>query len=209
MRTAIQELEKYGFIVRRRLRNEAGQVADTEYIIFEKPKSDFPTQANPTQEKPTQENPTLLNTKESNTDISSTEQSIRMDGAGLKRTRVEIIKENIDYDVLIFDRPMDKERIDELVEIMADVFFIGKDTVHIGDRNIPTEVVKSQMMKLDQSHILYVLDRLDECSADIRNIKSYLLASLYNAPTTMSSYCSAKVNYDMHNKDGRTLEKMT
>ena len=102
-------------------------------------------------------------------------------------------------DVLVFDRPLEKERIDELVEIMADVFFVEKDTVHIGDRNIPTEVVKSQMMKIDQSHILYVLDRLDECPADIRNIKNYLLAVLYNAPTTMKNYYKANVNYDMHN----------
>lgn len=199
VRTAIQELEKYGFIVRRRLRNDIGQVADTEYIIFEKPKSDFPTQANPTQEKPTQDNPTLLNTKESNTYTLNTKPSIGTDGSGLKKARTEIIKENIDYDVLVFDRPFEKERIDELVEIMADVFFIGKDTIHIGDRNIPTEVVKSQMMKIDQSHILYVLDRLDECPADIRNIKNYLLAVLYNAPTTMKNYYKAKVNYDMHN----------
>lgn len=199
VRSAIHELEKNGFIERHRIRNKMGQVGDTEYVIFEKPKSDFPTQANPALEKPTQANPTLLNTKESNTYESSTNQSIRPDGLELKKAKTEIIKENIDYDVLVFDRPFEKERIDELVEIMADVFFIGKDTIHIGDRNIPAEVVKSRMMKLNQSHILYVLDRLDECPADIKNIKNYLLAVLYNAPTTMKHYYAAKVNYDMHN----------
>ena len=62
----------------------------------------------------------------------------------------------------------------------------------------PAEVVKSRFMKLDSSHIQYVLDCLKENTTDVHNIKQYLLAALYNASGTISSYYSAKVNHDLY-----------
>ena len=60
----------------------------------------------------------------------------------------------------------------------------------------PKEVVKSRLMKLDSSHIQYILECLKENSTQIRNIKQYLLATLYNAPVTVDSYYSAQVRHE-------------
>ena len=225
VRSGLKELERSGFVTRKRLRNELGQVKDTEYTVHEKPVRDFPTQANPVQANPAQGNPTLLNTNESidldNKDILSnfsTNQSIGTDrtdeaherqneekdvGAQMSEkeryrlARKKVIKENIDYETLVFDRPLDRERIDEMIEVMQDSFFIMADEIRIGDRKIPKGLVMAQMMKLRRSHIEYALERLDENTGEIRNIKQYLLAVLYNAPATMHSYYAAKVNHDM------------
>ena len=225
VRSGLKELERSGFVTRKRLRNELGQVKDTEYTVHEKPVRDFPTQANPVQANPAQENSTLLNTNESidldNKDILSnfsTNQSIGTDrtdeaherqneekdaGAQMSEkeryrlARKKVIKENIDYETLVFDRPLDRERIDEMIEVMQDSFFIMADEIRIGDRKIPKGLVMAQMMKLRRSHIEYALERLGENTGEIRNIKQYLLAVLYNAPATMHSYYAAKVNHDM------------
>ena len=74
---------------------------------------------------------------------------------------------------------------------------IMADEIRIGDRKIPKGLVMAQMMKLRRSHIEYALERLSENTGEIRNIKQYLLAVLYNAPATMHSYYAAKVNHDM------------
>ena len=73
-----------------------------------------------------------------------------------------------------------------------------REYIHIASDDRPRDVVKSRFMKLDSGHIQYVLDCLKENTTDVRNIKQYLLAALYNAPGTISSYYSAKVNHDMY-----------
>lgn len=83
---------------------------------------------------------------------------------------------------------------------MLEVVCSKRQTIRIGGEDKPTEVVKSRMMKLDQFHIEYVLDALSKNTTEVRNIKSYLLTTLYNAPTTIGSYYKAMVSHDLYGK---------
>ncbi len=108
----------------------------------------------------------------------------------------EIIKENISYDVL--RQRCDPERLDEIVGILLDTVCSRKKEIRIAGENMPAEAVKNRLLKLDDSHIEYVLECLDKNTTDVRNIRSYILTALYQAPTTISSYYSALVNHDMY-----------
>ena len=241
IREAVKELEKAGYIVRSRERDEKGRLRGADYVIYEQPQpkepeaatsseqpptSDLPTLENPTLdnptlEKPTQEKPTLENPTQLNKDISSKEQSItdlssthsipfyslnplpyEQDEAATpperKRTEAktnsaieiyrEIIKDNIDYDILIQDPKMDKDRLDEIVEIMLETVCTARKTIRIAGDDYPAELVKSKFMKLNSSHVEFVLDCMRENTTKIRNIKQYLKAVLFNAPSTIDSY---------------------
>ena len=111
---------------------------------------------------------------------------------------LELIKENIDYDCLLEQNPRSKDRIKEIVNLMLDVICSRRLYIRVNGEDFPQEVVKSQFLKLDSSHIEYVIMALDKCPSDIRNIRSYLVTALYNAPLTIDSFYSALVNYDMH-----------
>ena len=108
----------------------------------------------------------------------------------------EIIKENISYDVL--RQRCDTERLNEIVGIMLDTVCSRRKEIRIASEDMPAETVKSRLLKLDDSHIEYVLECLDKNTTDVRNIRSYILTALYQAPTTISSYYSALVNHDMY-----------
>ena len=256
IREAVKELEKAGYIVRSRERDEKGRLRGADYVIYEQPQpkepeaatsseqpptSDLPTLENPTLdnptlekptlEKPTLENPTLENPTQLNKDISSKEQSItdlssthsipfhslnplpyEQDEAATpperKRTEAktnsaieiyrEIIKDNIDYDILIQDPKMDKDRLDEIVEIMLETVCTARKTIRIAGDDYPAELVKSKFMKLNSSHVEFVLDCMRENTTKIRNIKQYLKAVLFNAPSTIDSYYTALVNHDFY-----------
>ena len=110
----------------------------------------------------------------------------------------ELILENIEYDILIQNERMDRDRLDELVELMVDTVCSRKETIRIAGDDYPAEVVKSRFLKLNSSHIEYVLDRMRENTTYVRNIKKYLLAALYNAPVTIGNYYSSLVQHDMY-----------
>ena len=245
IREAVKELERAGYIVRSRERDEKGRLRGADYVIFEQPQTppvsdlptlenptlDNPTLDNPTLEKPTLEKPTLENPTQLNKDISSKEQSItdlssthsipfhslnplpyEQDEAATpperKRTEAktnsaieiyrEIIKDNIDYDILIQDPKMDKDRLDEIVEIMLETVCTARKTIRIAGDDYPAELVKSKFMKLNSSHVEFVLDCMRENTTKIRNIKQYLKAVLFNAPSTIDSYYTALVNHDFY-----------
>ena len=190
------------------------------------PTLEKPTLDNPTLEKPTLENPTQLNKdisskEQSITDLSSThsipfhslnplpyEQDEAATPPERKRTEAktnsaieiyrEIIKDNIDYDILIQDPKMDKDRLDEIVEIMLETVCTARKTIRIAGDDYPAELVKSKFMKLNSSHVEFVLDCMRENTTKIRNIKQYLKAVLFNAPSTIDSYYTALVNHDFY-----------
>lgn len=108
---------------------------------------------------------------------------------------LELIKENIEYDY-----QTEKEKIDEIVEIMLDVICSTKDTIRVNGEDMPHEIVKSRFLKLDSSHIDYVLTSLKKNTSEVRNIRAYLITALYNAPTTIDGYYTALVNHDMYGK---------
>ena len=236
IREAVRELEKAGYIVRSRERDEKGRLRGADYIIYEQPQppvSDLPTLENPTldnptlekptQEKPTLENPTQLNKDISRTDLSKKEESnthsipilspypspFTEDAAEPERKGTEaktqsaieiyrdIIKDNIEYDILIQDPHMDKDRLDEIVDLILETVCTARKTLRIAGDDYPAELVKSKFLKLTSSHIEFVLDCMRENTTKIRNIKQYLRAVLFNAPSTIDSYYTALVAHDM------------
>ncbi len=105
---------------------------------------------------------------------------------------LQLIRDNIEY---VYQT--EKEKIDELVSIMLDVICSTNKTVRVNGEDMPQEVVKSRFLKLDSSHIDYVLTALKKNTSEVRNIRAYLITALYNAPTTIDSYYTAWVNHDM------------
>ena len=114
----------------------------------------------------------------------------------------ELILENIEYDILIQNERMDRDRLDELVELMVDTVCSNRKMIRIAGDDYPAEVVKSRFLKIGSSHIEYVLERMRENTTYVRNIKKYLLAALYNAPVTMDSYYTSLVSHDLYG-DGK------
>ena len=92
--------------------------------------------------------------------------------------------------------PYEVRRINEILEIMVDVLNSKAKTIRISGEDKPAEVVKAQFMKLDSSHMEYILDFFKNQTSDIHNIKQYLLTTIYNAPLTIDHYYTAKVSYD-------------
>ena len=236
IREAVRELEKAGYIVRSRERDEKGRLRGADYIIYEQPQppvSGLPTLENPTLDNPTLENPTLENPTQLNKDISRTDLSKKEksntdisntysipilspypspfteDAAEPERKGAEaktqsaieiyrdIIKDNIEYDILIQDPHMDKDRLDEIVDLILETVCTARKTLRIAGDDYPAELVKSKFLKLTSSHIEFVLDCMRENTTKIRNIKQYLRAVLFNAPSTIDSYYTALVAHDM------------
>ena len=183
----------------------------------ENPVQAFPVLDSPVLEEPEQENPAQLNTKKSSketskTDLSSTEGSnpiqpnpptpagARMgtDWMGARECYREVILDNIEYSYLVQDSHIDREQLDEIVDLIVDTVCSARKVIRIAGDDYPAEVVKSRFMKLDSSHVQYVMDCMKDNTTYVRNIKKYLLAALYNAPTTINSYYSSLVQHDMY-----------
>lgn len=108
--------------------------------------------------------------------------------------------EQLDYDLLLQDSHYDHTELEEILELLIDTCCTNRKMIRIAGDDKPVELVKSRLMKLDGEHIKFVLDCLRENTTKVRNMKQYLLASLYNAPLTMSNYYTALVNHDMANR---------
>ena len=148
------------------------------------------------------------NTNFSNTDMSKTENLIYpgtdSDGMAERRSCEDYFRRSLEYDILLQNNPYEKETLEGILDLLVDTCCSHKAYIRIAGDNKSGEVVRSRFMKLDSSHIQYVLSCLKENTTDVRNIRQYLLAALYNAPTTISAYYQAKVNYDFYgNRDER------
>ena len=181
----------------------------------EKPALDNPTLEKPMLEKPTLENPMQLNTKSTkkrkrqSTDLSITDSIPFPSGFPetpvQKRTEAketfesyrELILENIDYDVLAGDPCVDREQLDEIVALVQETVCSTRSRIRVAGNDYPAEVVRSKLLKLNSEHIRFVMDCLKQNTTRIRNIRQYLLAMLFNAPSTMNSYYTALVAHDM------------
>jgi hypothetical protein len=223
----IRELEEHGYLIRERVRGANGQLGSIEYTILEQPKEPTPAQEKPIRENPVQANPTLVTPVQeepaqlnkdrssndpSRTDLSSTEISnpiqsnpptpagarMGMDRMGARESYRELILENIEYDFWKNSDRVDHEMLDEITELIVDTVCSARKVIRIAGDDYPAEVVKSRFMKLDSSHVQYVMDCMKDNTTYVRNIKKYLLAALYNAPTTINSYYSSLVQHDMY-----------
>ena len=237
IREAVRELERAGYIVRSRERDEKGRLRGAEYVIYELPQPptlDLPTLENPTLDNPTLEKPTLENPMQLNKDIqktdlpkkekSNTDLSIthsipihspnpspledeaaepperkRKEAARQSAVEIyrEIIKDNIDYDILMEGSRTDRERLDEILDIILETVCTSRKQIRIAGDDYPAELVKAKFMKLNSSHIEFVMDCMRENTTKIRNIKQYLRAVLFNAPSTIDNYYTALVAHDM------------
>ena len=110
----------------------------------------------------------------------------------------EIIKENIEYEILKQQLGYDVGLLEDILDIMVDTVCSSKRMIRIGGEDYPREVVKNRLLKINGEHIGYVIDCLKENTTKVRNIRAYLLTALYNAPTTMNSYYTALVNHDLY-----------
>ena len=121
-----------------------------------------------------------------------------MDGMGAREAYREVIFENSGYEYLIQDPKMDREQLDEIAELIVDTVCSAIKTIRVAGDDYPAEVVKSRFMKLDSSHVQYVMDCMRDNTTYVHNIKKYLLAALYNAPVTIGNYYSSLVQHDMY-----------
>ena len=222
--SAIRELEIAGYVKRRRLRDANGRLADLEYTILEKPElpdqtdsvpqpekpdTGNPDVVNPDMEKPDTvsprlENPPQLNIQESNTHKSnnnlSTTQSFCLSGRKTdRRTDIEDernrIKHQIEYDWLL--QQYQQERVDELLEIMVEVAVNKSTTIRIGrDAEYPAAYVQERLNKLTVMHMERILEALSGNRTEVRNTKAYLLATLFNAVSTLDHHYTMQYNYD-------------
>ena len=221
IREAVKELERAGYIVRSRERDEKGRLRGTDYVIFEQPQtppvSDLPTLENPMQLNKDIQKTDLPKKEKSNTDLSSTDSipihslnPLPYDGEAAtpperKRKEAtdaysvyeEIIKDNIEYDHFVRYGQVDKDRLDEIVSIILETVCSKRKTIRIAGDDYPAELVKAKFMKLNSSHIEFVFDCMKENTTKIRNIKQYLKAVLFNAPNTIDSYYTALVAHDI------------
>lgn len=218
IRQGIKELEENGYIVRERKRDARGRLGGMEYVIYETPEKAVenfaPEQSSPANAEPTEDFPVQddsaedkamlykeLNesrTKESITNESNPYQSITEespDVMGYDEAR-ETVKENIEYEILSERYPV--ERLDEIVDIASEALCSKRSTFSLGKDTYPYALVKDRLLRLDSSHIEYILDCIDGNTTDIRNIKPYMLKTLINAPATMDSYYRTKVNHDLY-----------
>lgn len=107
------------------------------------------------------------------------------------------LKGRLEYEIMLERYPYDQKRIDEIIELMVDVLCSKAKTIRISQEDKPTAVVQEQFMKLDCGHLQYILDAFHEQTTEIRNIKQYLLTTIYNAPLTIDHYYMALVQHDM------------
>ena len=146
------------------------------------------------------------NTNINNTNLSENKSNhiVSADGMGSEEDEMEtlhayqsLIKENLDYDSLLVSHPHDKNQIDEIVDLIVETVMCKSDKVLIASNWYSGALVRGKFMKLDYSHVEYVLHWLEGNTSKIKNIKKYLLAALFNAPSTISGYYRAEVNHDM------------
>lgn len=253
IRSAVQELEAAGYVVRRQTTDEHGKFSANEYVIYETPQfepqpeppeepkhmasetapsasqplsqpllddplSENPTTENPMAGNPSPENPTQLNTKRSSTEELSTDvtnnpsypiPSYPSDRRKDRRKRKEAdeidmdacrqeLKEQLGLDILCEGRPCDRERMNEILELMVETLCSERDSFRIAGNVYPAYLVKERFLSLNSLHMEYVLNCLENNTTNIRNIKQYLLTTLFNAPATMTHYYASQVNHDRH-----------
>ena len=211
-------------MTRRQLRGRNGRITDTEYTIFEKPVKPQPEPAPPDTASPGTENPDMvkpdmeipdmavpdtenppqLNTKKSNIQKSNTHSffpsapaAAGTDGQTEVMEKREEIRDQIEYDHIC--NSLNREQIDEFVEIMLEVAMTKSPTIKIGrDAEYPTAFVQQRFEKITCSHIEKVLDGIHENTTRVWNTKAYLMAALFNAPSSLDNHYTMLVNHDLY-----------
>ena len=156
---------------------------------------------------PLKSNTNINNTEKNNIEsnhILSTEEPVVMDTMRLDAISVQVvdaykdlIRENIGYDDLLVAYPYDGELVEGIADLILETVVGGGDYILIASSCYPAELVKSKLLKLEYAHVEYVIACMKRTTTRIWNIKKYLLAALFNAPSTIGGYYQAEVNHDM------------
>lgn len=191
-------------------------IPDTDYPNTEKPDMDnpdteVPDMALPDTEKPAQSNtdrsnmysksPNKSNTDAANPYPSNPYPSIPHsipEYTGTARMRA-LVRLNVGYDCIA--TPYNRERLDEIVEIMVETLCSSGTSIRIGGKSYPVSLVKERLLRINSLHIEYIFTCLDKSSRQIHNIKQYLLATLFNATATKSNYYDAQVRHDQQEQE--------
>lgn len=136
-----------------------------------------------------------------NTELSNTESNhiiSENDGMGLEVAAYsEIIKENIELDILLDRHPYDRELLTGIFDLILETALCKNKSIIVASSEYPAELVRSKFLKLNMFHVEYAMDCMRKNTSKIHNIKKYLLAALFNAPSTISGYYQAEVNHDL------------
>lgn len=164
-----------------------------------------PDMGGPSTEKPAELNTKRSNTQKSNTHLSSTHSFVLSAPAAEGMTEVyekrKEIREQIEYDLIC--TPVNRTQVDEFVEIMLEVAMTRSPTIKIGrDAEYPTAFVQQRFEQITSSHIEKVLDGISENTTRVWNTKAYLLAALFNAPSSTDNHYTMLVNHDFHHDYG-------
>ena len=190
---------------------------DRQKPALENPTLGKPVKGNATLDSPTLENQTQLNTYRTSPDLLKTEpENIDSENPylitsspvpsaliGWDRTEKDeafhfrdAVKDSIEYDCIV--QRYNRDRLDEIVDIIVETLCSQRPYINVAGDDYPAPLVKDKLLKLNSSHIAYVFECLDKNTTYIRNIKKYLLTTLFNAPSTIGSYYSALVNHDLY-----------
>ena len=144
-------------------------------------------------------NPNYINTNNTNlvkitNHITSMEPDLNDD----YRAYYEILRENLDIDTMIERHPEYRDDLEGVFDLILETVLSTRKTIWIAKNEYPKDLVKSKFLKLNHMHLEYVIDCLKSNTTKITHIKNYMLAALFNAPSTMSSYYQAEVNHNMY-----------
>ena len=141
-------------------------------------------------------------TEWNNTEMSETDPFLSGEGGSAdERTQLEeYFSQSLEVELLLRLCPDEEDTIYQIVDLLVDTCATNRKLLHIAGDDKPAEVVRSRFMKLNADHIRFVLDSLAENTAPVRNMKQYLLAMLYNAPTTMQLSYQNQTNHDLANR---------
>jgi hypothetical protein len=225
----IKELETSGYLIRRRIRNDKGKLDTTDAPpkrenptldnpVLEKPILETPILVKPKQGEPILGNPHQLSTNTLKTDLlnkeglsihpsnpypSKTETIKKMGynaiGCNSANEVKELVLKNIEYEYIKHDHNCDQ--LNEIVDLMVETLCSTKDVINVSGDDYPAQLVKEKLLRINSLHIGYVFECLKKTTTYIRNIKRYLLATLFNAPSTIDNYYSALVKHDFYGAD--------
>ena len=123
----------------------------------------------------------------------------RIDRMDETNAYMKLIRENLDYEGhMKYDDENSKQLLEEIYQTICDVVCVKRTYIRINGEDYPYELVKSRFLKLDYSHIVYVMDRMKATVTKITNIRAYLITALYNAPATINHHYQQMVQHDMY-----------
>ena len=139
-------------------------------------------------------------TDKNNTELSNTESYLIVSGndeiGSDVQAYAELIRDNIDLDILLERYPFDKELLNGIFDLILETVLCRNNEIVVASNKYPAELVRSKFLKLTSSHIEYAMGCMKSNTTKVHNIKKYLLATLFNAPSTISGYYQAEVNHD-------------